>query len=78
MDLFWRVTYDDIKIKVRLYLNHQQALIAQQFQTFAKVASLALGPGPGSKEGTKKSETPPVKQPQSFEELAGMMGMFRG
>jgi hypothetical protein len=43
--VFWDVTLNDIKVKVKLYIGQQQAQIVQQFQTLEKVVSLAFGPG---------------------------------
>lgn len=67
--LFWEVTYLDIRKKVRVYVGFQQSLITQQFQTFAKVVSIALG-------GGKKTEKAPLIQ--SKDELRARMSKMFG
>lgn len=52
-----------------MYIGERQAQIVQSFQSFMKVASLALGGG-----GKKKEE---IYQPKSFNELqAKFSAMF--
>jgi hypothetical protein len=71
--IFWDITYDDLKTKAKLYIGEKQALITQQFQTFFKVAELALGEG-------EKGEDPNVNmmKPKSAEELKNAMAKVFG
>jgi hypothetical protein len=41
--VFWEVTLDDIRAKIRLHIGQQQALVIQNFQTLNKVVALAFG-----------------------------------
>lgn len=71
--MFWDITYDDLKVKARLYIGEQQAKITQQFQTFMEVAKLALG-------GGEKGEDPNVNmmKPKSAAELKNAFGKVFG
>lgn len=41
--MFWEVTLEDIKTKIKLHIGQQQAMIVQNFQTLQKVVNLAFG-----------------------------------
>lgn len=56
-DIFWNVTYEDLKTKCKLYVGKEQAIIVQHFQTFHKVAALALGT---DKDSNKPENDPNV------------------
>lgn len=58
-EIYWRCTLKDIRVKLRLYLGHQQALIVQNFQSMSIIVSQAFG-------GKKKDK--PV-EPKSKAEL---------
>lgn len=45
LKVYWKVTREDIKVKLRLYLGQRHALILQDYQSMALVASNALGGG---------------------------------
>lgn len=57
----WEVTYADVKTKIRLHIGERQAQIVQNFQSFMKVATLALGGGGKPKEK--------IYEPKSFVDL---------
>ncbi len=59
-EIYWRCSLKDIRVKLRLYLGHQQALIVQNFQSLATIVSQAFG-------GKKKNDD--VVVPQSKDEL---------
>lgn len=42
--MFYGVTLEDLRTKIKLHVGQQQALIVQQFQTLEKVVGLAFGP----------------------------------
>lgn len=52
-DLLWTVTLEDIRIKLKLKVGYEQAIILQQFSNVATIVSKALG---GGKE--EKGEAP--------------------
>jgi len=64
-EIYWRYTLKDIRVKLRLFMGNQQALIVQQFQTMATIVSQAFG------SGKNKSDT--IK-PQTKEELTAAFG----
>ena len=66
--LFWRVTYGDIKTKIKLHIGERQALIVQEFETLHKVVSLAFG--------SEEKERPP--EPQKPDELRAAFGKVFG
>jgi hypothetical protein len=67
--IYWRFTLNDIKVKLRLHLGHQQALIVQEFQTIALIVGQAFG----SKKNKAK-----VSEPSSAEELQAAFGSVFG
>ena len=72
--LYWKITRHDLKVKLRLYLGHQQAIIHQDFQTLAIIANNALGGG--KKSGGDFDE---AQIPKNFSEaqmaLNGVFGL---
>lgn len=58
-EIYWRCTLKDIRVKLRLYLGHQQALIVQYFQSMSIIVSQAFG--------GKKKDKP--AEPKSKDEL---------
>lgn len=41
--IYWRNTLKDIRVRLRLHMGQQQALIIQNFQTLATIVSQAFG-----------------------------------
>ena len=58
--IYWRCTLNDIRVKLRLYIGHEQSLIFQQYQTMALILSQAFG-------GEKKNKD--VVKPATKDEL---------
>lgn len=66
-EIYWRCTLNDIKVKLRLYLGKHQALIVQEYQTFALLLTQAFG------GGGKKNDHNTIR-PQSKGELEAAFG----
>lgn len=64
-DLFWKISYSDIRVKIRVFLGHQQALIVQNFETLAEIVSSAFGEGETEREKTIRT----AQKPQNLAEL---------
>ena len=62
IEIYWRCSIKDIRVKLRLYLGHQQALIVQNFQSMATIVSQAFG--------GKKKDKPVEPKSQAELELA--------
>ena len=54
-ELFWQITYDDIRTKIRIYVGQKQSHYLQEFQIFTKVVSMAFG---GEKNKTNTEDVP--------------------
>lgn len=67
--IYWRFTLNDIKVKLRLHLGHQQALVIQEYQTIAMIVGQAFG--------GKKNKSNVVK-PETAEELNAAFGSVFG
>lgn len=63
-DLYWRVTIGDIRTKLRLYVAEKQYGYIQDFETIARIISMALG-------GKEKEEEIPI--PKTKGEAAMMV-----
>lgn len=61
-EIYWRCTLKDIRVKLRLYLGHQQALIVQNFQSMATIVAQAFG--------NKKKDKPAEPKNKAELELA--------
>lgn len=59
-DKFWRITYQDIQMKMKVYIGNQQSLIAQDFQNLMKMLEMAFpsdNANSGIPKGTKLIQT---------------------
>ncbi|HYG34258.1 MAG TPA: hypothetical protein VEC99_05715 [Clostridia bacterium] len=64
--MFWEISYEDIKTRVRLYMGERQALISQEFQTLAQVVKMAFG---SDEKAKKEAELANIPKPKSAGEL---------
>ena len=69
-EIYWRCTLNDIKVKLRLHLSRQQALIYQDYQTLALIVGQAFGSSGKSKAN--------VQKPGTVEELKAAFGSVFG
>lgn len=57
-EVYWKYTFNDIRVAIRLYLGRKQASFVQDFDTMATIVSQAFGGGgkkkSGGKDGSKK------------------------
>ena len=68
--LYWKYTLNDIKVRLKLYLGREQALILQSYDTMALLINQAFG-------GTSTKEASPPKE-QAAGTLAEMTKSFAG
>lgn len=59
--VFWKITRNDLKVKLRLYLGERYAQALQDYQTLAIVASNALGGGKKSTNDFSEEDIPKTR-----------------
>lgn len=68
MELVWKYSATDLKVKVRVKLGSKQAEILQNYQTLALIISQAFG-------GTKKSDNVPKSKQELEAALNSVLGI---
>lgn len=63
--MFWVLTLNDIKTKIRLRIGHETAIAVQTFKSLVKVVSLAFG--------SEKKRPPLVKDESDLKAKFGAM-----
>jgi hypothetical protein len=73
--LYWQYSLADIRVKLKLHLGQQQALIMQQYDTMALLLNQAFGNGGGAQ--TSKSPTTTERSAGTLDEMkAAFAGIF--
>lgn len=64
--MYWQYSLNDIKVKLKLYLGRQQALIMQQYDTLALLINQAFG---SSSSSGKPGNPPTERTVGTFDEM---------
>lgn len=56
-DIYWRVTYEDLKTKLKLFIADKQYSFAQDFQVISQVVAAAFGGGKKANENVVAPKT---------------------
>jgi hypothetical protein len=66
--LYWSVSFNDLKVKLKLRTGFEQVRFSQEYQILAEIISAAFG---GKGEGRTDPDTN-VMQPKNFAEATSM------